>query len=429
MSFYYLTPVKGEIPIHLLEIIIANRLEYLNAIFENKPTGFNEYMIEGSVYDNVGHFMLCVMNHICKSTNLKQFICTSENKLFMRRVEALSSYDLRCLAKQILRCIRKHDNLPLHIKSLEILCRHLMLKELAQHINTPSHNTKCLQHNIYMNFKFCLPFVANREVEIKNGIATITCGRWIEFFKQIFDTNLRVKLDLQKMNTLRSDPRIVDLVTRLLNGKFPLETKYFEAHTLVSSSVNNEMKYFPPCMMNLHMILRKKHRLSHDQRFIYSLFLKDIGMPVEEAITFWSEEYKQTPCGNHTCCHSWEKDEKKYLYGIRHLYGLEGGRKNYTSVNCSRIQGTLNACSEGGCPFKTFDEVNMAKLLHFDNKKSHLIDINNLINKKMYTLACKTYLEARFTKKTNSNCEISSFNFNPVIYYEKASKTKLSDET
>lgn len=60
MSFFYLTAVKGDIPVHLLEEISLERLRYLKAILKDDQVAYNEYLIEGSVYDNIGHFLLCI---------------------------------------------------------------------------------------------------------------------------------------------------------------------------------------------------------------------------------------------------------------------------------------------------------------------------------------------------------------------------------
>ena len=90
-------------------------------------------------------------------------------------------------------------------------------------------------------------------------------------------------------------------------------------------------------MQHLHMMLREKHRLSHHARFYYSLFLKECGMKMDDAIVYWRQEYSKPHTCQSGCTHSWQTDERKFLYSIRHLYGLEGGRKNYKTPNCKMI--------------------------------------------------------------------------------------------
>jgi len=62
-------------------------------------------------------------------------------------------------------------------------------------------------------------------------------------------------------------------------------------------------------------------------------------MSLEEAIEFWRGEYSQTVAmGYRGCQHSWHKDNKRYIYGLRHLYGQEGRRADYQSFTCRHIQ-------------------------------------------------------------------------------------------
>lgn len=416
MSFFYLTPVKGDIPVHLLETIVTQRLEYLRVFFNEHSCIYNEYVVEGSLYDNVGHFMLCIVTILEQNTGFTQFLLKAELELFKRRLFEFSTYDLRCFAKKLLRSIKKQDNVPEFIDPLQTLCQHLTIKKLAHHI-CMSHSNDCVTHTISLNFKHCLPFIANRQVELKNGIVSLPCSKWKQYLTHLFVTNLKYRIYRTNLESLKSDPRILDLLLKLKRELYPFVNKS-RTDILQSKQVDIMSKFFPPCMLNLHQSLRKKHRLSHSQRFYYSLFLKDIGMPIEEAIDFWRTEYQQTPSGSHNCSHHWEKDEKKYLYGIRHMYGLEGRRKNYTSVNCQRIQSSDGSCNEGGCPFKSFDNLRMLLLKNNPSCTDILLSkIDELKRKHEYSTACILYL-----KSFQPNCDKSSYNFTPVKFYNVAMK-------
>jgi DNA primase large subunit len=48
---------------------------------------------------------------------------------------------------------------------------------------------------------------------------------------------------------------------------------------------------FPLCMANMHASLKERHKLKHLGRLQYGLFLKGVGLPVEEALLFWQKEF------------------------------------------------------------------------------------------------------------------------------------------
>lgn len=409
-------PVIGDIPVHLLETIVTQRLGYLKDIFNENSCVYNEYVVEGSLYDNVGHFMLCIVTILGENTGFSHFFYKAELELFKRRIYALTTYDMRCLAKRLARSIRKQDNVPQFIHPLQLLCQHLSIKNIAQHI-CMTHSKECIAHTISLNFKHCLSLVAKRQVELKNGMVSLPCGKWKEYLAHLFLTNLKYRINTTNLEPLKGDPRILEFLHKLKRELFPFVTRGTSG-MLLSNEVDIASKFFPPCMLNLHQNLRKRHRLSHSQRFYYSLFLKDIGMPVEEAIDFWRAEYRQNPSGSNNCCHHWEKDEKKYLYGIRHMYGLEGRRKSYTSVSCQRIQGSDTSCSEGGCPFKSFDNLQMLLLENNPSCTDTLLSkINELKRNRQYTTACILYL-----KSFEPYCDNLSYNLTPVKYYNLANK-------
>lgn len=79
-------------------------------------------------------------------------------------------------------------------------------------------------------------------------------------------------------------------------------------------------RHAPACMRNLNTTLRTNKHLKHFGRQQYNLFLKGIGLSVEEALLFWRKSFSGMTD---------DKFNKEHRYNIRHGYGLEGGRKNY----------------------------------------------------------------------------------------------------
>ena len=129
-------------------------------------------------------------------------------------------------------------------------------------------------------------------------------------------------------------------------------------------------QHFPLCMREMHKHLRQHHHLRHTGRVQYGLFLKGIGVSMEDALRFWKSEFtKKIPN---------DKFEKNYAYNIRHSYGKEGQRTDYTPWSCNRIlkessPSIINSIlfiNPGigteefhGCPFKEYNERNLRRLL------------------------------------------------------------------
>lgn len=44
-------------------------------------------------------------------------------------------------------------------------------------------------------------------------------------------------------------------------------------------------------MRNLHEVLRKNHHLKYNGRLQYGLFLKGIGLSLDDAMRFWRDEF------------------------------------------------------------------------------------------------------------------------------------------
>lgn len=99
-------------------------------------------------------------------------------------------------------------------------------------------------------------------------------------------------------------------------------------------------QHYPLCMKRQHRALRLNHHLMHTARMQYGLFLKGIGVSMDDSINFWRNEFLKKP----------DIDEKifnsRYAYSIRHNYGKEGKRTDYTAYSCAKIINAIPGVNE-----------------------------------------------------------------------------------
>ena len=201
------------------------------------------------------------------------------------------------------------------------------------------------------------------------------------------------------------DYRMVDLIRRIKDQvslpKIP--TKYNNADTILKAQdIETISQDFPLCFRRVHQNLKTNHRVGHHARIAYTLFLKEIGLSLEESVQFWSHyyskdskshasrEYKQPQCS-----HSWQKNHKKFEYSINHLYGNAGSSKNYSAHSCSSIADrSVSIHEELTCPFNDFDIEDLGTLLSTEltNDKIKKVTATQI---KGPVQACSRYLQEK----------------------------------
>lgn len=127
-------------------------------------------------------------------------------------------------------------------------------------------------------------------------------------------------------------------------------------------------------MQILHKTLTNQGHLKHYGRLQYGLFLKGIGLSLEESLAFWKTKFSKIMPE--------DKFEKNYSYNIRHSYGKEGKRNDYIPWSCTRIQ-NLNpptATESHGCPYKVYSEEKLKQILFEMNFRE--VDVLKILEKK-----------------------------------------------
>ncbi|KAK9511045.1 hypothetical protein O3M35_005694 [Rhynocoris fuscipes] len=244
-------------------------------------------------------------------------------------------------------------------------------------------------------FKVPFPLVSElvrvRKVFLHLGTAYINSEDIISVITSSFRSNLAHYLAFasRRIHNLCEDSRILAIVNG--TGKVQREIDYSAFINKEKIDIRNldalsELSY-PLCMKQLHDRLRSEHHLRHSARQQYGLFLKGIGVTLEDALKFWRLEFTKKMDA--------EKFEKSYAYNIRHNYGKEGKRANYAPQSCMKIiNGSVGPGEYHGCPFKHCDPSTLKKTLERRNLSSIATqEIVDLAKKGHYQLACSTYFQ------------------------------------
>lgn len=146
-------------------------------------------------------------------------------------------------------------------------------------------------------------------------------------------------------------------------------------------------------MRNLHLTLRRNAHLKHYGRLQYTLFLKGLGLTLEDCLIFWRTSFRNITD---------DVFNKEYRYNVRHSYGDVGGDANrrgrgYSPFSCQRIL-TERPPGPGeahGCPYRHFSVDNLTALLQATGvaDRDLLRAVRDDVAAKRFHIACNRVFE------------------------------------
>jgi DNA primase large subunit len=196
--------------------------------------------------------------------------------------------------------------------------------------------------------------IKNREVVVQAGVAYVPGTKLVSIVTARYRANLSRSLAKAAASfaAIAEDARIGPLLKNMnqqYTGKnFNKNLSGVEGELTAANVDDHAKRSMPLCMRQAHMGLKKDHKLKHDARRQYGLFLKGAGMSMEDSIQFFQREFTKIISG--------DDFNKNYLYNIRHMYGKEGKRQDYTPFSSTTIimgpRPVANDIgSHHGCPF------------------------------------------------------------------------------
>ena len=243
--------------------------------------------------------------------------------------------------------------------------------------------------------------VEHRSVLVRRGKAYVPMREQTSMVVTEFTNRLEKALELtaRAVPRLDEDDRITPILHHLSKGFAAPDAQFSDSDASLpgapinAGNIDNLSQHFPLCMKNLHTTLRKNNHLKHYGRLQYTLFLKGIGLTLEDCLVFWRTSFKLITD---------EKFNSEYRYNVRHAYGDVGGDANrrgrgYSPYSCQKIL-TEHPPGNGeahGCPYRHFSVDNLTSMLQATgvHDREVLKGVKEDVDKKRYHIACNRVFE------------------------------------
>ncbi|KAH0542573.1 hypothetical protein FGG08_003078 [Glutinoglossum americanum] len=243
--------------------------------------------------------------------------------------------------------------------------------------------------------------VESRRVFLKGGKAYVPVREQLSLVVAEFSSQLERGLELtsRALPRLDEDDRLTPILNHLsTHFSTPAFASSTSSDALASSAISAATipaiaQHFPLCMKHLQTTLATTHHLKHFGRLQYTLFLKGIGLSLDDAIQFWRQSFSSITD---------DRFNKDYRYNVRHAYGDVGGDANrrgrgYSPFSCQKIliEHHPNTGDAHGCPYRHFSVDNLTSLLQATGvtDRDVLKEVREDVGKSRYHIACNKVFE------------------------------------
>ncbi|TPX59518.1 hypothetical protein PhCBS80983_g02395 [Powellomyces hirtus] len=330
--------------------------------------------------DHISHFILRLA--YCRTPDLRRWLVKQETALFMYRFRQEEKAERTRFIQDLNLDMPVVSNAERASVATELRFTHGWSRERLE--NTTFYRVP---------FENVLRLVARQKVFVKHGWAYVPERDQPVLIANAFRSQLTAALEATAKAVPRMDeddrliPVLSSIAKQYLSNTYAPAT---EGHKdrVKHNEVDGLVGHFPPCMRNLHSALRRDAHLKHVARLQFGLFLKGIGMPLEEALIFWRTAFHRMTDDQFT---------KGYAYNVRYNYGLEGKRTNYTPYSCIKIitSNQPGPTDNHGCPFKEFSKNDLKLLMKsYGVEETAMTDIAKLTKDGHYQVACTRLYEA-----------------------------------
>lgn len=188
----------------------------------------------------------------------------------------------------------------------------------------------------------CPMLVSSRKISLVKGMAIVPCNQWnsllVDLFRLIYIKSLhRIQ---RSMSALDENNLQIEYLNDRINNYYCSKIDFWRntGEEISLEELYIEKQLLPPCMILSLNSLFTNHRLAHYPRYRLTLFLKDIGVSLDQTLKLFKQEYSKSGNLGSTCMHNWEQHYKQIEYNVRHTYGILGSKKNYQMTSCAYMQ-------------------------------------------------------------------------------------------
>jgi len=277
-----------------------------------------------------------------------------------------------------------------------------------------------------VDFTEVLELVAERRVCLKDGKAYCPNSerdkeaRIVRMFRSQLDDSMKRAKEAFARNANENLERMapfIDGLPKQYLGKEFVSEEHANAPVELSELDRLAAENFPLCMKFAHEHLRREHHMPHVGRLQYGLFLKAIGLSLEQSLEFWHNEFT-TRVGED----GWKK--KNYAYNIKYNYGQVGRRISWQPYNCQKIVALpADQSDPHGCPFRTKGQRTLEdEMSQFDPRQKK--EVIKQVADKNYPAACIAFFEARY----GPSPRLESFLLHPNLYFIETRRDRISGD-
>ncbi|KAJ1642670.1 DNA primase subunit pri2 [Coemansia erecta] len=394
-----------EVSIEEFETFALDRLQVLRAIEDAQLRGRGEDDVRRRVSEALDKHLPMQSNRARAaarqviSQRRKDHVSHFILRLAFSRTEELRGWFLRQESALLRHRFREADTAERAelLAAAKLQARHLMPEARDAQLGSAASAFYGAQEAVYeVDFERVPDLVARAQVIVRDGHAFVAAGDvaalLVNEFREMLARSLAVCA--RALPQLGEDERLLPVLQSLTNQSARAEYQSTgAAGSMTADSVDSLAAMFPPCMQHLHGQLQRDHHLRHGSRMQLGLFLKGAGLRLPEALIYWRRAFTNMTD---------DQFQKGYAYNVRHNYGAEGRRADYTPYSCHRII-TSNPPGPGdhhGCPFRHFAADRLRTALHSARlPENDVREISELARAGHCQVACTRHLEARLAQR------------------------------